>query len=608
LTKAEISLIISALRRKRKMRKIGASIIVVLLFSSLFMFASAVQPVRAQGTIYIRADGSIDPSTANITTSDNITYTFTGNNYLPIVVQRSNIIIDGGGYTLQASENENGFSLSGLSNVTIRKTTITNCYDGINLESSNGNILSGNNVTGNSYCGIGLYSSSNNTVSGNNATANGYYGIYLRFSSNNTISGNNATANGYDGIQLYFSSYNTVSGNNATANIDPTRTCGNGILLWSSSNNTVSGNNATANSWNGIFLWSHSDENTLSGNYITANGALGGATTGGILLMATCFSNTITGNKVYASKVGAIKLYDLSSYNIISGNNISGGNDLLEVWNCPDNLVVGNTVSQGNWNNILVAHTRNVTVIGNTCTESGIHNTMWPEGSYGISIENCWNITVRENNATANRGSGVYFSNTTDSTVIGNNLIGNYYSGIEFYEPFVHNNRVTSNRIENNTAGLRFVGAQNNIIYHNDFVNNSVQVSIDSASTGNTWNDAYPSGGNYWSDHIGVDEKSGPYQNVTGSDGIIDTPYIIDSNNRDSYPLMSPYQYWSNPIPGDINRDTEVDEIDLSQLGIAYGSTSNKPNWNPNCDLNLDDIINTLDLFLVGKNYGNTGS
>jgi hypothetical protein len=38
-----------------------------------------VQSVKAQlGTIYIRADGSIDPPTALISTTDNITYTFMG--------------------------------------------------------------------------------------------------------------------------------------------------------------------------------------------------------------------------------------------------------------------------------------------------------------------------------------------------------------------------------------------------------------------------------------------------------------------------------------------------------------------------------------------------
>jgi len=60
-------------------------------------------------------------------------------------------------------------------------------------------------------------------------------------------------------------------------------------------------------------------------------------------------------------------------------------------------------------------------------------------------------------------------------------------------------------------------------------------------SYGNLWDNDYPSGGNYWSDYVGVDVKRGPNQDLPGSDGIGDTPYIIDTDNRDHYPLMNPY-------------------------------------------------------------------
>jgi hypothetical protein len=53
----------------------------------------------------------------------------------------------------------------------------------------------------------------------------------------------------------------------------------------------------------------------------------------------------------------------------------------------------------------------------------------------------------------------------------------------------------------------------------------------------NFWDDAYPSGGNWWSNYNGTDVYSGSHQNITGSDGIGDTPYIIDSSNQDRYPL-----------------------------------------------------------------------
>ena len=94
-----------------------------------------VQTVKASGTIYIRADGSIDPPIANITTVDNVTYTFTDNNYDSIVVERDNITVDGAGYTLQGTEapDSKGIYLSGRMNVTIRDIEIRKFWCGIFL-------------------------------------------------------------------------------------------------------------------------------------------------------------------------------------------------------------------------------------------------------------------------------------------------------------------------------------------------------------------------------------------------------------------------------------------------------------------------------------------
>jgi len=89
-------------------------------------------------------------------------------------------------------------------------------------------------------------------------------------------------------------------------------------------------------------------------------------------------------------------------------------------------------------------------------------------------------------------------------------------------------------------GATEYFDSSNNTIYHNNFVNNTNQV-YQEENFNNTWNEVYPSGGNYWSDYNGTDLYSGPYQNITGSDGIGDTPYVIDANNIDHYPLMNLY-------------------------------------------------------------------
>jgi len=66
----------------------------------------------------------------------------------------------------------------------------------------------------------------------------------------------------------------------------------------------------------------------------------------------------------------------------------------------------------------------------------------------------------------------------------------------------------------------------------------------------NTWDEEYPSGGNYWSDYSGVDKKSGANQDRHGSDGIGDTPCVIDKNNQDNYPLIRPFPSPLDPTRG----------------------------------------------------------
>ena len=148
--------------------KAVAVVMLTLLLISMLTLAFNVKPVRASGTIYIRADGSIDPSTAPITTTDNITYTFTDNINDSIVVKRDNIVIDGAGYTVEGTGayGSKGIDLSGRTNVTVMTTKITNFWAGIYLYSSSDNSISGNNITANGWDGIDLYESSNNSIAG----------------------------------------------------------------------------------------------------------------------------------------------------------------------------------------------------------------------------------------------------------------------------------------------------------------------------------------------------------------------------------------------------------------------------------------------------------
>jgi len=163
--------------------------------------------------ITIKANGSIEPATANITTLDYVTYTLTSNIFnCSIAVERSNIIIDGNGYMIYSDmRNANfGFYIGSADNITIKNTTINGFGFGIasaddtirrfhtlinntivnNTIGVYFNLVSDVNITRNTFIGGGLVLTSlppiKNTVEEN--LINGKPLIYLENTSNYTIS------------------------------------------------------------------------------------------------------------------------------------------------------------------------------------------------------------------------------------------------------------------------------------------------------------------------------------------------------------------------------------------------------------------------------------
>jgi len=224
-------------------------------------------PVNSDTKIYIRADGTIEPSTANITTADNHVYTFTADNSERMILERDNVIVDGKGYTLQGTGSY-GIALFQRHNVTITNLTITGFQTaGVGIESSTNNSIASNNILSSTNEGIRFYSgASNNTVTGNNIRYNRYMaGIHFyNGSTNNVVFSNNVTNNCY-GI-LSEASGNIIIGNSIQFNSQ------HGILFYSSKNNTITGNSIGNTEWqHGLCLVGNSSYNLISGNKIMNN-------------------------------------------------------------------------------------------------------------------------------------------------------------------------------------------------------------------------------------------------------------------------------------------------------------------------------------------------
>lgn len=210
--------------------------------------ANSMILTAAQENVYIRSDGSINPSMAPIQRVGNA-YTLTANIYASIVVERDNIVVDGTGFTIQGKEafTSTGVALVGRTNVTLKNTKITAFYYGIRLYESSNISVHENTLTNNEKCGIYLHSSSDNTVSRNHVTNNGY-GIRLYSSAHNTITGNNVTDNEWSGIELWHSPRNNISRNHVTNNYY-------GVYSHFSTDNTVFGNTITANKRIGTYFF-----------------------------------------------------------------------------------------------------------------------------------------------------------------------------------------------------------------------------------------------------------------------------------------------------------------------------------------------------------------
>ncbi len=258
---------------------------------------------------------------------------------------------------------------------------------------------------------------------------------------------------------------------------------------------------------------------------------------------------------------------------------------------------------------------------------SAVSDNIIINNQFGIYANFSYGNAIQENTV---RGNGVGMDIVLSG---GNDISGNtiFHNGLGLnlanYPPYplyqFPNHIVSRNRIENNTsdgihARMTVNGSfiENDIIgngcgmnlffnfgmtsYHNNLINNTVQVRTQMGAD-NVWDN--DSEGNYWSNGVHSDSNG---------DGISEISYTIDADNADLYPLMSPYWYWTNPITGDLNRDMKVDVKDLAICAKAYGSYPGAPNWNPNADITgsqplvPDGQVDIRDIALTAKNYGKT--
>ena len=220
-----------------------------------------------------------------------------------------------------------------------------------------------------------------------------------------------------------------------------------------------------------------------------------------------------------------------------------------------------------------------------------IRNTRTRGFNYGMYLESTSGNIIQGNDIAESAYDGISLYDAPDNIVSFNRIEDNGWSGIGLY--YSSDNNITGNCITGNYLGINVLGSEPNSLFHNTFINNTNQASSDNLP--NTWDNGYPSGGNYWSDYNGTDADG---------DDIGDTPYVIDENNVDTYPLM--YIYWN---PCDINHDLKVDMKDIATAAMAFKTVPGDPKWNPKADITgpvhlvPDGKVDMRDIALTAKNF-----
>lgn len=196
---------------------------------------------------------------------------------------------------------------------------------------------------------------------------------------------------------------------------------------------------------------------------------------------------------------------------------------------------------------------------------SVVRNNELMDNYYGIILQRSFENTI-EQNILENNDFAICFQ-SSQKNIINDNRIRHNGRGISIRRDISiisvgelsrDNNIISSNTIEHNELGLEVFSSSGNRVYHNNFISNRNQVSVEDSA--NVWDDGFK--GNYWSDYLGSDSDG---------NGVGDSPYFIDENNIDNYPLMPPFLFHKVELVEPANNATLVPPVRLLVKVLSNG-------------------------------------
>ena len=518
--------------------------------------------------------------------------------------------------TVTGSDNAWGIYVLAASNLTIENSIVTNNHGGVLLDASYGNTLINNTIADNIYEGLLLFQSSGNIMKNNTISRNLYNFGILDSGFDNDID----ESNSINEKPVYY----IVNQTGLTINTTTYPEIGY-LALINCSDVTVE-NLKLTNNYNGLLLAqtnsTHLTNNTFKGNivgisiYSSANSTLDSNSIGdnwrGITLTDSAFNtfkhNNLTTNEQHIMITGnqlAHFLQDMDTTNTVDTKLVrylTNQTDLivnpytfpntgyLALVNCRN--ITAQALSMQN-NHLLVAFSQNSTITQSTLTKGGIslqcsshidllHNNL-TQGSTAITVSHSDNNTAAMNSITQCWDHGILLESSAGNILVGNS-VAECNIGIDL--SISTNTSIIGNNVRGNKDyGVILTNSQYNAIYHNNFINNSMPgwQAVDSGipySWDNTWDNGYPSGGNYWSDYTGIDLHSGSRQTDNGPDAIGDAPYHINFLQRDQYPLMAEYHDFT-VVSGQSHNIEIISNSSIANVTMAVWLYSSTPHLQP---------------------------
>jgi parallel beta-helix repeat protein len=210
------------------------ALVVVLVLSSVVSTIVLKTASGWTGTIFIRADGTVDPPSSPLQRNGTL-YTLTSNissDYEAIVIEKDGVILDGAGFTVQGlgSIYSVGVQIEGRLNVTVRRMRVEAFEHGVVVNSSSDIDLVENIIAGNLVGVLFKASVFNGLLS--SKIMNNSDGVELHASLNNSVRGNFLLGNTRAGLSLCSSQNNSFAHNSFVANLQDVDLCPDLLNVW----------------------------------------------------------------------------------------------------------------------------------------------------------------------------------------------------------------------------------------------------------------------------------------------------------------------------------------------------------------------------------------